>query len=92
MRNSIGSGIKQAMNTQTVLVIITVIKLEEIEKISSLHTQHTANPQQHINNPHTFTLLHRLQYAKWGDKKAPEIHLFGNFYPYKRGCKSVSIC
>ncbi|MCI6935643.1 MAG: recombinase family protein [Clostridiales bacterium] len=37
-----------------------VIKLEEIEKISSLHTQHTANPQQHINNPHTFTLLHRL--------------------------------
>ena len=45
-----------------------VIKLEEIEKISSLHTQHTANPQQHINNPHTFTLLHRLRSRMAGIK------------------------
>ena len=46
-----------------------VIKLEEIEKISSLHTHPAANNQQHINNPHVFTLLHRLPSANSANKK-----------------------
>lgn len=59
MRNSICSGIKQAMNTQTVLVIITVtllIFVSSIDALLQLFPIHSLIP----NNYHTDFLLNAL--------------------------------